>query len=128
MAFKLTQDTTVSWPVTLSVPTDGGKIQEQRCHAVFDVLDQATYQKVITKGDVAFLMRVVVGFGEDIQDENGQPLACNKQNKKALFGGPAWRRTGFIAAYMEAATGHVVENLKKPSGTGRPGRRRQKRK
>lgn len=128
MAFKLQQDNTVEWPVTISVPVDGGKIQKQRCSAVFDLLDQADYDELITEGDAAFLSRVVIEFGDDIQDEHGEPLACNDENKRKLFSGPAYLRVGFITAYHQAFSGVVEKNLKTRPGTGQPARKHRRRK
>jgi hypothetical protein len=119
MAFVLTKKRIVEWPVSLPMPVDGGDTQEQLCSATFEIIPQDEYNALM-QNDIAFLNRVVVDFGSDIQDEGGAPLACTETNKKALFASAGFVRLGFINAYHEASAGIASKNSKGPRVTGQP--------
>jgi hypothetical protein len=127
MAFKLTKTRVVEWPVTMDMPVSGGTTQAQECTATFEIIPQDEYNALM-KDDLAFLNRVVIGFGNDIQDENGEPLPCNPTNKKALFASAGFVRMGFINAYHEASAGIEAKNSKGPRATGRTAPKSRKRK
>ena len=84
MAFVITKNRRISWPVTIGVPIDGGEVENQECTAEFEILDQDEYDKLMGN-DVLFCQRVVTGFGDDIQGEDGQPLPFTEENKAALI-------------------------------------------
>lgn len=117
MAFKLTKTRKVNWPVTIEVPIDGGRVSPQLCHAEFEILEHEEY-KALMDDDIAFLCRVVVGFGNDIQDEAGEPLSCSQENKLSLIKSAGFVRVGFLNAYHEAAAGIASKNAKGSQGTG----------
>lgn len=125
MAFLLAKKRIISWPVSIDVPVDGGETQQQTCTAKFEILNQDEYDELMGN-DIAFCQRVVAEFGDDIQDENGNPLPTNDDTKAQLFKSAAYVRMGFINAYHEAATGIISKNLKGRPGTGQTGRKRPK--
>lgn len=112
MAFKLLKKRIVQWPVAIQVPTDGGQTAEQVCTASFEIIEQDDYISSAERGDVALLNRVVVGFGDDIQDESGTPITCTTENKTTLFNSAPFVRVGFIKAYHDAASGGASKNSK----------------
>lgn len=112
MAFKLTKKRVVQWPVAIPVPTDGGQPVEQLCTASFEIIDQDEYDKFSHQGDIALLARIVVGFGDDVQHEDGTPMECTTTNKITLFKSEPFVRVGFIAAYHEAIRGGTSKNSK----------------
>jgi hypothetical protein len=119
MAYKLTKNRIVQWPVVINMPVDGGEIVEQECTASFEILEQQDYEKASKIGDVALLNRVVVGFGDDIQNEDGSPMACNAANKNTLFNSAPFVRAGFLNAYIDAAQGAASKNSKGLPDIGR---------
>jgi hypothetical protein len=127
MAFKLTTKRIVEWPVTMAMPVNGGTTQDQQCTATFEIIPQDEYNALM-KNDIDFLNRVVVGFGDDIQDEDGNGLLCTTGNKKALFASAGFVRLGFINAYHEASAGIEAKNSKGPRATGRTAPKSRKRK
>jgi hypothetical protein len=127
MAFILTKKRVVEWPVTMAVPVSGGTTQDQECTATFEIIPQDEYNTLM-KDDLDFLNRVVVGFGDDIQDESGLPLPCTATNKKTLFASAGFVRLGFINAYHEASAGIASKNSKGPRATGRTAPKSRKRK
>jgi hypothetical protein len=109
----------VTWPVTINTPVNGGTSVVSTCHADFEMLAQDDYDVELAKeNDVTFLMRVVVGFGDDIQDKTGQPLQCTDETKSRIFKHP-WNRTGFLQAYHEAVSGGAAKNAEGQDNTSR---------
>jgi hypothetical protein len=127
MAFILTKKRVVEWPVTLAMPVDGGNTQDQLCTAHFDIITQDEYNKLVND-DIAFLKRVVVGFGPDVQNEDGSPMACTDANKHTLFSAAGFIRLGFINGYHEASSGIAAKNSKGSVATGRPARKSPRKK
>jgi hypothetical protein len=127
MAFQLTKTRVVTWPVILAMPVDGGKVQEHTCTAKFEIIPQDDYNSLMTD-DLKFLDRVVVGFGDDIKDEDGEPLTFNSENKRHLFASAGFVRLGFINAYHEASAGIASKNSKGPLASGRSVRKSRKKK
>ena len=128
MAFVLAKKRIVKdWPVTINVPVDGGTTAEQLCSATFEILDQTEYNKLMND-DIAFCCRVVTDFGHDIQHEDGSPMPCTPDNKKALFASAGFVRLGFINAYHEASAGMASKNSKGSQSTLPAARKRPKQK
>ncbi len=110
MAFKYVSKPLVWWPVTIQVPIDGGKTEKQECSAQFEILPATEYEEFKQLPDVEFLSRVVKAFGDDIQDEAGEPLPCTEEFKAQLFNSAGYVRIAFITAYHNAATGYLEKN------------------
>lgn len=127
MAFVITKNRRINWPVTIGVPVDGGKVENQECTAEFEILDQDEYDSLMGN-DILFCQRVVTGFGDDIQGEDGQPLPFTEENKAALIKSAAYVRMGLINAYHEAATGITAKNSKGRPDSGQTGRKPRKKK
>jgi hypothetical protein len=125
MAFVITKNRRIKWPVTIGVPIDGGEVEHQKCTAEFEILDQDKYDALM-ENDVEFCHRVIVGFGDDIQGEDGLPLPYTEENKSMLIKSAAYIRMGFINAYHEAATGITAKNLKGRPSSGQTGRKSRK--
>lgn len=127
MAFQLVKTRKVWWPVTISVPQDGGTIAQMQCKAQFEILQQDEYDKLYNGKVADFLKRVVVDWDESIQDEQGHPLPFDEQAASDLFSIP-YARQGFVDAYHVACAGMEDENLKKPPSTGQTAAKRKTRK
>ena len=127
MAFTVTTNRKVDWPVSIDLPINGGKTEVHECSMTFEILSQDEYDKLMGN-DVVFCERVVVGFGADILNEDGTPLPYTDENKSALIKSAAYVRMGVINSYHEAATGITSKNLKGRPGSGQTGRKPRKRK
>jgi hypothetical protein len=125
MAFVLTKKRTVLWPVKIDIPTDGGNTIEGEFSVVFEILQQHEYDALFNS-DIKFLMRVVVGFGDDLQGEDGQPLEFNEYNKAMLIKSEPFIRVGLINAYHAAAAGIASKNSKGSAPSGQPARKQRK--
>lgn len=127
MAFVISKNRRINWPVTIDMPVDGGETEQHSCSATFEILDQDEYDSLMGN-DVKFCQRVIVGFGDDIQGEDGKPLPYNDENKSMLVKSAAYIRMGFINAYHEAATGITAKNLKGRPDSGQTGRKPRRKK
>ncbi|WP_299072894.1 hypothetical protein [uncultured Paraglaciecola sp.] len=128
MAFVLAKKRIVNeWPVAIEIATRGGDTATLHCSADFEIIPQDEYNKLMNN-DIELLSRVVVGFGADIQHEDGSPIPCNTEGKKALFGSGGDVRKGFLNAYYSANSGIVEKNLKGSRASSQPARKSRKKK
>jgi hypothetical protein len=120
MAFVLTKKRIVNdWPIAIVSATRGGDTQTNVATADFEIIPQDEYNALMND-DLAFLSRVVVGFGPDLQFEDGTQIPCTTEGKKLLFSSGGDVRLGFINAYHEASAGIASKNSKGPRVTGQP--------
>lgn len=128
MAFVLAKKRIVTdWPVNIVMSTSGGDTAEFSCTADFEIIPQDEYNKLMNN-DIELLNRVVVGFGEDIQHENGTPIKCDVAGKRAVFGSAGDARIGFLNAYHSASTGITEKNSKGSRALSQPARKSRKKK
>lgn len=129
MNFQLSKTRQVNWPVTVDVPQDGGAVKPHLFNVVFDIMSQDEYDTFMTeKSDIDFLMRVIVGFGDGLDNENGQPLAFSEANVEMLCKNAGFIRIGLINAYNEAFAGIASKNSKGSRASGRTAQKSRKRK
>jgi len=122
MAFRLATKREVTWPVKVNVPVDDGDTVESQFSVRFELLDQDEFNSLSESDDVAFFTRVVIGFGADVQAENGDSLPFTPKNLQCLLNIP-FVRVGLYQAYTEAVSGIAVKNSKGRHVTGRTGRK-----
>lgn len=91
------------WGVQVYVPVDGGRHQIQKFTARFKVLSQEELKGITGDSDFddEMLNKILIGWGEDLVDDAGQPLPFNEENKKAVLDIP-FVRLAIIRAYGEA--------------------------
>jgi len=106
--FQLKKDNCVWWPVTICVPTDGGKVSEYPCQVKFEIVSQDEFDLLTGGGDISLIKGLLKGWKE-IGDVEGKDLPYNDENIKAILMIP-YVRTSFIRAYMQAAAGAPVKN------------------
>lgn len=102
-------DEPVEWPVTVHIPQDGGKTLKARFTALFVLLDQPDLDDASKSGDSAFIERVLVGWGDDVQDEQGRALPFSPEARNALARKPYIARA-ISRAYMECISGIDAKN------------------
>lgn len=106
--FKLAQQRSIEWPVTVNIPVDGGKTQKAKFTGEFLVLSQDEIDAVVLgrdeRGRVDLLDVVLTGWRDDVRNEAGEELPFTDENKAALIGIP-YVRAGLFAAYGEIQNG-----------------------
>jgi len=112
--FKLALNPTYSWPVSVEVPTDGGKYEEATFQAVFKrgtVTDYQELHKRMDSGEINFMdeaRSVLVGWDE-VVGEGGQPVEFSEVSREQLLQIPRFAEAIFWA-YVRSATGAKVKN------------------
>ena len=103
--FKMAKTKTVSWPVTVKVPQDGGSTVNNEFTAVFDVITQEAMDAVVlASGDL--LDRVLIGW-EGVAREDGEPIAFSSEAKKDLLD-ITYVRHALFGAYGEVQQGRAA--------------------
>lgn len=114
--FRLEETHEFDWPVEVRKPVgvDGKgrpRFETHRFTARFQALplDEAASAMDGQEPREPLLERVLVGWGEDVQDEAGEPLPFTAENLKRLV------RIGYVGAalteaYFRAITGRVEKN------------------
>ena len=110
----LDKNAPIDWPVTVQVPVSGGKTQEQKFTAKFQLSKHDT-QGLGKMGNTAFLKAVVVGW-EGITDANNAPVPFNETNLE-LIATYDFIALGIVEAYFAFAMGRAEKNSEEPSGT-----------
>ncbi|QPG06561.1 hypothetical protein IT774_05150 [Salinimonas marina] len=100
----------LEWPVKVQVPADGGKTDTHEFTAVFKLLPQAEYDKLLrtAEDDAAMLGELVQGW-HGLTDEAGEELEYSLDVIKELCQYP-FIRTAIFRAYGEAASGVASKN------------------
>ncbi len=103
--FKLAEKKTLTWPVTVNIPQDGGKITKGTFSGEFEVLDQDELLAVTTEGS-DLLDRVLTGW-KGYCDHEGNEIPFADEAKKKLLGIP-YVRQALFAAYGEMQNGRAA--------------------
>lgn len=104
--FKVALVRTITWPVQVEIPQDGGKTQKAGFDAELEILSQEEHDELIRDGgDV--LARTFRG-AKRLQDESGQPLECTDAVRQQLLG-ISYVRVALLKAYYEAFHGRRAE-------------------
>jgi len=103
--FKVAKKKTVSWPVTVSVPQDGGGTQNSEFTAVFDVITQDAMDAVVL-ASADLLERVLIGW-EGVAGEDGEPIPFATEAKKDLLN-ITYVRHALFSAYSEIQQGRAA--------------------
>lgn len=108
MAFVRKKVANYKWPVTVEVPSDGGRFEKQTFDATFKRLGRTEFSKLADKGDTELLEAVLDGW-DGVLDEDDKPVAYTAANRRDLFEDPYFCR-GVIKAYLESLEGAQVKN------------------
>lgn len=100
--FKLATMQTVRWPVTVSIPQDGGKTVKATFHATFLMLKQPEFDEVYKSGgnDTELLRKVTKGWESDLVGEDGAPMSFTPENVEAMVT-TSYVRLAMTNAYLE---------------------------
>jgi len=103
--FKVIKDRKFTHTVDVMVPVDGGyELQSFGCQFRVVPADQAEEHNVATREGTAGLLKLaIVGFSDDLVDENEKPIPFNDAMRDALINDHPIRQ-GLITAYLEAIT------------------------
>lgn len=104
--FKFTDLKELKWPVTVSVPRDGGKTVKATFTGHFVLLPQPEFDAVYADGgnDGDLLRRTFKGWEADFADESGAPVPVTDENMDRAIATP-YLRAAIIRAYMELSQG-----------------------
>ena len=111
--FKLQEVYEYDWPVTVRVPVDGGRFRPQKFTARFRMLDQDRAEELVEKGtgavDRALLEEVWIGWGEDVQSEDGEALEYSDETRAKMLQKP-FIRIALTKAYYDSISGIKAKN------------------
>lgn len=87
--FKIVQNPTYTWPVTVELPTDGGKTEKATFDAEFKRLSQSRVEEIkqaVERGEMrdADLAREALVGWSGVVDENGQVPFSEKARDQLL--------------------------------------------
>jgi hypothetical protein len=104
--FKLSQSDSYSWPVKVSLPTDGGRFIEQTFDAVFKRLSQSKIKEMLAvEGgtDSEFCKDILIGW-KGITDDNGAEIPFSEDARDKLLDVPSVANAT-VEAYVTSASG-----------------------
>jgi hypothetical protein len=107
MALRVAKVKEVTWPVRISIPQDGGKVQNQDFDAKFEIISQAEHDDVL-KGGGDMLARVWTGAQRLVGEDGKSPVEFSEEIKAELLD-VSYFRTGLASAYYEAFYGRKAE-------------------
>jgi hypothetical protein len=104
--FKVEKPKDITWPVTVSVPRDGGNTVKATFTGKFKVLTGAEFSAIYNNGgsDEDLVRNVLVGWNSDLCDEDGVPIDFNGENVNLVASVP-YIRAAIVAAYLELSYG-----------------------
>lgn len=105
MAVKLATKRTVKWPVTISIPQDGGNTVKASCTVEYEVISQAEIEQAAAEGK-DLLDRVVRGWS-GISLDSDEELAVSDENKAKLLA-ITYVRAALFSGYSEVQVGRAA--------------------
>jgi hypothetical protein len=121
--FKLAEQRTYKWPVTVHIPADGGKFTKATFTAEFKALPQKEIDRVVEEGrggdrDADLCTECLIGWS-GVQDENGNDIPFSDEAKAKLLD-ITYVRHALLDAFLESITGGGArrKNSLMPRATG----------
>lgn len=102
MAFKIAQKKTITWPVTVSIPQDGGKVVKSTFTGEFLHLSKDEIDALNAEG--RDLLDAVLTGWKGVTTEDNSELEFNDETKKNFLG-VTYVRAGLFSAYAELQNG-----------------------
>lgn len=104
--FKIEKTKEITWPVTVSVPRDGGNAAKQVFTGKFKLITSGEFNAIYNNGgnDEDLVRAVLRGWGEDLCDESGTPLQFSTENLEMVISVP-YVRNSIVSAYLELSQG-----------------------
>lgn len=126
MAFVVTKEKVVLWPVSVRVPVDGGGVTVQTFKAKFSIIDKTRVEELTEEaranldrrsqgvdggetGVDVLVLREAIKDMLELVDEDKQPVAYSDDIRDALIGIP-YVRLGLWDAYVAASQGRKTKN------------------
>lgn len=105
--FKVEEPKEIAWPVTVSIPRDGGETTKATFTGKFKVIPTAEFNAIYDNGgnDGDLIRNVMSGWGNDVADPDGNPMEFNEKNLDKLIAIP-YVRTAMVAAYVDLSHGN----------------------
>ena len=104
--FKVIKNPTFTAKVNVSVPTEGGQISSSftgRFKAI-SVTEAEKFNLLSGDGTTEYLRAIFIGWGEDLVDEDGQPIAFCDAARDELIDIP-FVRVGILNSFNAAMMG-----------------------
>lgn len=95
-----------NWPATVSIPVDGGSVEDHPITLDLLLLDNAVSVKIL-QGDEATFKRVIQGWS-GISAEENQPLDYSEENLSRLLQN-SFFVIAAMRAYQQASSGQAAE-------------------
>lgn len=116
--FQIVKSKIINWPITINVPQDGGKTEEKQFSGKLELISQEEYDSFYPEAkdgepagerDIGLARRVLVGWGDDVLDADGNHLEFNAENREKLIA-IAYVRNGIIRSYIFCINGNKAES------------------
>lgn len=117
MQFKKVSSIKSTWPCVFNVPNSSGGVDEQTAHFVFEIHPDSEFSKFKHLSDRDFLRKVVVGFGDDITDENGNKLEFSLEQLNHILEWDFYV-LGLVGGYQKFKMGVAEKNVARPPASG----------
>ena len=106
--FKISQNTTYKWPVTVHIPRDGGKFVKGTFTAEFKAMPQNEIDGVLADlrdghQDADLASACLTGWA-NVQDDDGSDLPYGDEAKDKLLNVP-YVRVALVTAFFESIGG-----------------------
>lgn len=104
--FKVEKPKDIAWPVTVSIPRDGGNTVKAAFTGRFKILSTSEFNAIYNSGgnDEDLIRNVLTGWNDDLCDEFGTPLEFSDENLGVIASVP-YIRAAIVAAYLELSHG-----------------------
>ena len=108
MAFVLKKVSTYKWPVTVSVPVDGGKFRNETFSVLFRKIGRSQFNELAEQDENALVDAIVEGW-DGIKDEDGDNVPFTDEAKAVLLDDPFVMKA-IINAYADSYGGAPAKN------------------
>lgn len=104
--FKIEKPKEITWPVTVSIPRDGGNTVKATFTGKFRILPAGEFNAIYSNGgnDEDLIRNTLTGWNDDLCDESGQPIAFSDDSLNMIASVP-YIRSAIVSAYLELAHG-----------------------
>ena len=99
MALVKKKVSSIKWPVTCNLPSDGGKWVEEKFVAIFRKIGLDELTNLSEKGDPTLVKETIEGW-EEYKDEEGNDIPFNQDELNLLLDDPHVLR-GAVTALVE---------------------------
>lgn len=107
--FKLEEQKTVKWPVTVNIPRDGGRTTKAQFTAHFELITQDEFRDIYAQenaSDEDLLRRVLRGW-DDVAGAGDEAIDYNPDTREMMIRIP-YVRAAMVSAYLECSHGKAA--------------------